>query len=785
LKIYDLNSMDLLLEQKVFMYNKITKIKIFDFEYLKREEKIVILIGENKISYFFWNNDFISELNIFGGECYIKNKHIEKILIRELILDIRLEYHKINSTNKIENNKKFDNTEDRLNMIIKKVNLKLFNLLPEKITNNSENEKSIAFINQFCNNDMILDCLFIPVKNCLILGTVNNYILIYKTYFNKNESIKMNIKFISKVFCPEKCIVYAMSIKTFDNTKILESNIADNYTDILIASGTVFRKIVYWKVKFQCSNEDETEDNEKSFKENSCLHKILDLKGHEGVVFNLEIIEKNKIISVSDDRTCKIWYLSSKFEDDELEDYSYESLIDHNARVWNFIYDKYLKLLVTVSEDNTIKIYKESFNLEIKNKNFKLIKNLEGHIGKNIRSIHLAINNIFTSAEDGQLIKWNIKNFIEVDDIDKNENLIDKNSKEDKINEIKPNLKLNQVSYLNLSFSLSNEDSQFLLARKTQKNFSSCVKCLRIIDLEILRKQQNLIDISTNKNSLNFIENEEGYSVLIGSNHGDLIYTRISKENNVLESRKIFSDENCRVINSILYIYETKTILVGLSDGVLLLIKFNPLSDFYLNKFEAKSVNIFASKKIRITFLYYQIFESKKNPNEKNVIFVFSNPVSENKIFYMENICDKQNNEKFVENFVSKFEKNSDNILKINSFVKDKMPTTSVAIKKLKNNHFIIFFGDFNGIIYHTILLKIDQQLYNYNELKYFIAHDKEKVSKILVMKDNHKISNYRPISKSIISWIILSSKKLIYISYLCFKLHKIYIFKYFRKFDS
>jgi hypothetical protein len=130
---------------------------------------------------------------------------------------------------------------------------------------------------------------------------------------------------------------------------------------------------------------------------------------------------------------------------------------------------------------------------------------------------------------------------------------------------------------------------------------------------------------------------------------------------------------------------------------------------------------------------------------EKNAIFVFSNPIAENVIFLFDEFCDCDKN--FEEKFLEKFNTYKGNYLTITTFIKDVLPTSSVAIKKLKDNKFIIFFGDFNGIIYHTVLEKVGQRLFNHIKIKYFVAHEKEKISKMLIKKDKFKLTNFKTIS--------------------------------------
>jgi hypothetical protein len=71
-------------------------------------------------------------------------------------------------------------------------------------------------------------CLDMIISNNLtIYGYVNNFIEIY-----------INNNLTKTIFCPEKCIIYSMEIYETNDT-------------IIIASGTVFRKIVLWTLSKQ------------------------------------------------------------------------------------------------------------------------------------------------------------------------------------------------------------------------------------------------------------------------------------------------------------------------------------------------------------------------------------------------------------------------------------------------------------------------------------------------------------------------------------------------------
>ncbi len=61
----------------------------------------------------------------------------------------------------------------------------------------------------------------------------------------------------------------------------------------LIAAGTVFQSILLWSAS--------------SLEETSPV--LLKLKGHEGVIFDVQFIRDDILASVSDDRSLRLWKL--------------------------------------------------------------------------------------------------------------------------------------------------------------------------------------------------------------------------------------------------------------------------------------------------------------------------------------------------------------------------------------------------------------------------------------------------------------------------------------------
>lgn len=105
--------------------------------------------------------------------------------------------------------------------------------------------------------------------------------------FTKNLIRPDVLKFISRVNCAEKCIVYSARIFTENPRPTLER--------IQVATGTVFNEILIWDTnEYDCDTGD-----------------VIVLKrfvGHEGVIFNIRFNgDHSSMASVSDDRTVRIW----------------------------------------------------------------------------------------------------------------------------------------------------------------------------------------------------------------------------------------------------------------------------------------------------------------------------------------------------------------------------------------------------------------------------------------------------------------------------------------------
>ncbi|KAK2364819.1 notchless protein [Trifolium repens] len=157
---------------------------------------------------------------------------------------------------------------------------------------------------------------------------------------------------VLKVQSPVQCLLYTMRLW------------GHNLDVLRIASGTIFNEIVVWKVAPQHDKSSRTpEDHDhqgsscSSLKDNlyEAFH-ICKLVGHEGSIFRIAWSScGSKLVSVSDDRSARVWDVPIERQDSLYHDSIAIVLFGHNARVWDCcISDNFI---VTVSEDCTCRIW--------------------------------------------------------------------------------------------------------------------------------------------------------------------------------------------------------------------------------------------------------------------------------------------------------------------------------------------------------------------------------------------------------------------------------------------
>ncbi|KAH1079034.1 hypothetical protein AAZX31_19G206700 [Glycine max] len=182
-----------------------------------------------------------------------------------------------------------------------------------------------------------------------------------------------NSKMVLKVQSPVRCLLYSMRLW------------GHNLEVFRIASGTIFNEIIVWKVAPQHNKSSSHQENHyhQSISSSNCcqikdqlyeaIH-VCKLIGHEGSIFRIAWSScGSKLISVSDDRSARVWAVATEREHSLCHDPVALVLFGHYARVWDCcMYDN---LIVTVSEDCTCRIW------GVDGKQLQVIKE---HIGRGI-----------------------------------------------------------------------------------------------------------------------------------------------------------------------------------------------------------------------------------------------------------------------------------------------------------------------------------------------------------------------------------------------------------------
>ncbi|XP_059625527.1 uncharacterized protein LOC132268736 isoform X2 [Cornus florida] len=182
---------------------------------------------------------------------------------------------------------------------------------------------------------------------------------------------------IFEVRCSERCLLYSMRM------------CGSQVEALRVASGTIYNEIIVWKVvpHNRASLRSPVEDhvNITSINNSLQLHSqqyeavhICRLTGHEGSIFRISwSSDGSKLVSVSDDRSARIWSVHEEKKDNPSEAVDSHSvgpvLFGHSARVWDCsIFDS---LIITAGEDCTCRVWGPDGN------QLKMIKE---HIGRGI-----------------------------------------------------------------------------------------------------------------------------------------------------------------------------------------------------------------------------------------------------------------------------------------------------------------------------------------------------------------------------------------------------------------
>ena len=157
-----------------------------------------------------------------------------------------------------------------------------------------------------------------------------------------------------------------------------------NYNSLLVAAGTVTNQILLWRP-------------------NDLTSKPELLIGHEGVVFSVRFNQTGtKLVSVSDDRTVRVWSLDTGHK-------LVATLYGHNSRIWNagFIPNSNDKKIFSIGEDSNLKLW----CIE----RCESIHTFVGHRGKSIWSAATSTDGtcVYTGGNDCTLRKWDLTPFLE------------------------------------------------------------------------------------------------------------------------------------------------------------------------------------------------------------------------------------------------------------------------------------------------------------------------------------------------------------------------------------
>ncbi|KAJ6686773.1 WD REPEAT PROTEIN [Salix purpurea] len=201
-------------------------------------------------------------------------------------------------------------------------------------------------------------------RQCLAIGCSDNSVHLWDMSVSS---------VVLQVQSPEKCLLYSMRLW------------GDSLETLRIASGTIFNEIIVWKVvpvepqlgglpstslleddmHLSCSSPDSFQ---LRFQQHKSAH-MCRLVGHEGSIFRLAwSSDGSKLVSVSDDRSARIWAVSDELKDSDNgeEEVAGPVLFGHNARVWDCcICDS---VIVTAGEDCTCRVWR------LDGKQLKMIK---------------------------------------------------------------------------------------------------------------------------------------------------------------------------------------------------------------------------------------------------------------------------------------------------------------------------------------------------------------------------------------------------------------------------
>lgn len=177
-------------------------------------------------------------------------------------------------------------------------------------------------------------------SHCLAIGCSDNSVHIWDM---------LRCSLLSTVRCSEKCLLYSMRIW------------GDDVGSLRVASGTILNEVLVWKVGRKAGPDVIGNPNlilttyeglQLPYQQYEAIN-ICKLIGHEGSIFRLAwSADGFKLVSVSDDRSARIWTLGADGPNHVVDD---SVLFGHSARIWDCcIFDS---LIITAGEDCTCRVW--------------------------------------------------------------------------------------------------------------------------------------------------------------------------------------------------------------------------------------------------------------------------------------------------------------------------------------------------------------------------------------------------------------------------------------------
>ncbi|KAI7748445.1 hypothetical protein M8C21_007603 [Ambrosia artemisiifolia] len=197
-----------------------------------------------------------------------------------------------------------------------------------------------------------------------------------------------------QVSSPDICLLYTMRMW------------GDTIDSIHVASGTIFNEIIVWKVV--CGDYTPCLDSPlKDSEAHVCNRQykaapVCRLAGHEGSIFRITwSLDGSKLVSVSDDRSARIWEVFNAKKDCNndaevtISPSSGPVLFGHSARVWDCCMSD--SLIVTVGEDCTCRVW------GLDGTQLRIIKE---HIGRGVwRCLYDPVSSLLVTAGFDSAIK--------------------------------------------------------------------------------------------------------------------------------------------------------------------------------------------------------------------------------------------------------------------------------------------------------------------------------------------------------------------------------------------